>query len=136
MKSYEEEFQKDVEAGRIAPSEGIDAKAYHTVFRALEKEPDYALPPEFAARVAARVAAQKAKGTSTDYFWFGAGLFVLTVAFIGTILYTGFRLDFGFLKGMSDYKGLAVFGIAFIIFLNFLDKKLVREKQLHQKAGN
>jgi hypothetical protein len=135
MKPFEEEFQEDVEAGRIAPSEGIDAKAYHSVFRALEREPDYALPPDFAARVASRVAAQKEKGTSADYFWFGAGLFVLTIAFVGTVLYTGFRFDFGFLNGMSDYKGLAVFAIAFIIFLNFLDKKLIREKQLHQKTG-
>lgn len=136
MNTYEEEFQKDVEAGRIPPSEGIDARAYHTVFRALQREPDFALPPGFAARVASRISAQKEKGTSTDYFWFGAGIFVLTIAFVGTILYTGFSLDFGFLKGMSDYKGLVVFGIAFIIFLNFLDKKLVKEKQFHQKAGS
>lgn len=136
MNPYEEEFQEDVEAGRISPSEGIDAKAYHSVFRALEREPDYALPPGFAARVASRVAAQKEKGTSMDYFWFGAGLFVLTIAFVGTVLYTGFRLDLGFLKGMSDYKGLAVFGIALVIFLNFLDKKLIKEKQFHQKAGS
>ncbi|MGC1241148.1 MAG: hypothetical protein WA874_06160 [Chryseosolibacter sp.] len=135
MNPYEEELQKAVENGRLAES-SEDGKAYQAVFRALKKEPAYRLPAGFAERIVSTVAARKADGTSKDYFWFGAGLFVLTIAFVGTILYTGFRLDFGFLKGMSNYKGLAVFGIAFIIFLNFLDKKLVKEKQFHQKTGS
>lgn len=46
-----------------------------------------------------------------------------------TFLFLKFRLDFGFLNGMADYKGLALFGLVFIVFLNWLDKKLVRGKQ-------
>jgi hypothetical protein len=129
MNRLEEEMQEKLEQGKTPAGDGLDVKAYQAVFQALKKDPDYSLRPDFAERVAARVMRSQKGGFSKDYLWFGAGIFFLIIALIGTILYTGFRFDLGFLKVMSDYKGLAVFGIAFIVFLNWLDKKLVKEKQ-------
>ncbi len=127
MKPGEEELQKNMEAGHR--SEGLDARAYGEVFRALKKEPDYQLADNFADRVVTRILTEKTR-YSRDYFWFGAGLFFLIVAFVATVFFTGFRLDFGFLNGMADYKGLVVFGIFFIVLLNWLDKKLIKGKNV------
>lgn len=133
MNPYEEEIQDKLERGQTPGGDGLDIKAYQAVFRALKKDPGYALPPDFAGRVAARVAQKQERGYSKDYFWFGAGIFFLVICFIATVVYTGFRFDFGFLKMMSDYKGLALFGVTFIALLNWLDRKLVREKQFQHR---
>ena len=38
---------------------------------------------------------------------------------------SGFKPGLGFLKGISPYAGVFVFGVAFILFLNRLEKKLL-----------
>ena len=129
MNLHEEEMQEKLERGETMPGDELDVKAYQAVFRALKKDPGYELRADFATRMADMVMSRPKVGFSKDYLWLGAGILVLVTAMIGTILYTGFRFDFGFLNVMSEYKGLAAFGIAFIIFLNWLDKKLIREKQ-------
>lgn len=138
MNPYEDELQENVEKGQTPNGDSLDSKAYQAVFRALKKDPDFQLPSTFAETVAARVLARQNEKVSKDYLWFAAGILFLILSFAGTLVYTGFRLDlkldFGFLAVMSDYKGLAVFGIAFIFLLNWLDKKLVKEKQFHQRA--
>ena len=48
MKSYEEELQNKIESGASGEDNGLDARAYREVFRALEKEPGYNLPSTFA----------------------------------------------------------------------------------------
>ena len=133
MNPYEEELQKKIARGEVPGDEGMDVKAYQRVFRALEKDPGYKLSPDFARRVASRVIASERKKSFNDYVWFAAGIIFFLVAFAGTVLYTGFRLDFGFLNVMSEYKELAAFGISFIFLLNWLDKKLVKEKQVHHR---
>lgn len=134
MNAYEEEMQAKLEEGQTPVGDGMDVKAYQTVFRALKKDPDYRLRPDFAEHVAARVMASRTRGFSKDYLWFAAGILFLIAALVGTIVYTGFRFDFGFLNVMADYKGLAIFGIVFIMFLNWLDKKLVKEKQFEARV--
>src|SRR3989337_1829551 len=106
MNQYEEELQKRMEAGQTSKDEGLDAMAYQEVFRALKNDPGYGLPANFADRVIDRVMAKRKSGFSKDYLWFAAGIFFLAISFLATILYTGFRLDFGFLSVMADYKGL------------------------------
>ena len=133
MNSYEEELQKNLEKSESSDADGLDVKAYQEVFRALKKDPGYELSSSFAQTVIARMISEQQSKSSKDYFWFGAGIFFLAVAFLGTILFIGFRFDFGFLNGMSDYAGLAVFGIAFIAILNWLDNRLIKEK--HMQSG-
>ena len=129
MNKYEQEIQKSLEQGEAPKGEELDVTAYQQVFRVLGKEPGYELPGNFAARVVARVKARQQARDSRDYFWFGAGIFFLAIIFLATVVFTGFRLDFGFLKAMSDYSGLAMFGVVFVIFLNWLDKRLVRDRR-------
>lgn len=130
MKTYEDELQGSIERGETPTGKEIDVKAYQKVFHALKKDPGYELPADFASRVALLVQSRQQGQLSKDYFWFGAGIFFLAIAFLATVLFTGFKLDFGFLNVMSDYKGLALFGIAFIVFLNWIDRRLIREKHI------
>ncbi|MEX2230820.1 MAG: hypothetical protein WD824_01570 [Cyclobacteriaceae bacterium] len=134
MNSYEEELQKNPEKGESSDADGLDIKAYQEVFRALKKDPGYEISSSFAQTVVARMISKQQSKSSKDYFWFGAGIFFLAIAFLATILFIDFRFDFGFLTGMADYAGLAVFGIAFIAILNWLDKRLIREKHLQSKT--
>lgn len=135
MNAYEEDMQRSLEGGQIPEGEELDVKAYRQVFRVLEKDPGFHLSPEFASRIVARVKSQARTRDSRDYFWFGAGIFFLVITSLATILKIGFQFDFGFLKAMSDYKGLAVFGIVFILFLNWLDKRLVRDRHVQQRES-
>ena len=134
MNSYDEELQKNLEKGKSSDADGLDVKAYQEVFRALKKDPGYELSSSFAQTVVARMLGEHQSKNSKDYFWFGAGIFFLAIAFLATILFIDFRFDFGFLSGMADYAGLAVFGIAFISILHWLDKKLIREKRMHSRT--
>lgn len=129
MNSREEELQKKLEKGQLPHGNGLDVKAYQEVFRALKKDPGYPLSPNFAERVVARAFSRQQNTVLKDYLWFGAGMFFMALAFAATVLYTNFRFDFGFLNVMADYKGLVIFGIVFIIFLNWLDKRLVHARQ-------
>jgi hypothetical protein len=133
MNPREEELQRDIENGQM-PAEGLDAKAYQHVFRALRKDPAYELPSDFAHHVLSLVAKHRQSDASKDYFWFFAGIFFLAIAFLATVLFTGFRFNFGFLNAMSQYSGLALFGIVFIGFLNWLDKRLVRERHIQHRT--
>lgn len=127
MNSHEEELQRKAEHDQ-APSGDKDVEVYRRVFRSLQREPGFKLSPRFAETVAARITTQRQSLNTPDYLWFGAGITFLLGALIATILFTGFKLNFGFLNVMSDYKGLAIFGAAFLVFLHWLDKRIVRQK--------
>lgn len=133
MNPHEEELQKRFEAGLNPQDQGPDARAYGKVFRALSRDPGYRLPDGFAERVIFRLQAQQRRRDARDYFWFAAGLVFLAISFAATAAYTGFRLNWGFLNAMSDYKGLLIFGGLFIAFLHWIDKRLVRP--LHEERS-
>jgi len=134
MSPYEEELQKSLERGQNPKGDGLDVRAYQEVFRSLNKDPGYELSGHFAERVVSRLVSTQQSQDSKDYWWFGAGVLFLAIASLATILFTGFRFDFGFLNEMSDYKGLAIFGIAFILFLNWLDKRLIKTRHLQHRG--
>ena len=131
MKQYEEELQKRVEGGNPSGHDDAEIRAYQQVFQALKNEPEFELPASFADRVVKLAEAkQQARSTSREYFWLGIGLFFLLIAFVAAIALTQFKLDFGFLRGMSSYTGIFIFGIAFITLLNLMDKKLIHKNQV------
>jgi hypothetical protein len=131
MNQFEEELQKKIERGEVAPGEDLDVKAYQEIFRVLKKEPGYQLSPRFAENVVSRIDERHNRSLSKDYFWFFTGLFFFLLTSIITLVFTNFRLDFGFLNVMSEYKSLAIFGAAFIVFINWLDKRVVKRRLLH-----
>lgn len=131
MNAYEEELQKKLEDGQRQDHEDLDVKAYHEVFRALRKDPGYKLSPEFASKVVAKVAARHKLEQSREYLWFLAGVMLIVITAVVTIILMGFRPDFGLFEEMGQYKGLAAFAVVFVIFLNWLDKRLVRKRLTH-----
>lgn len=129
MNRNEEELQKSVEAGHTVEGSLPDVVAYEKVFSALRELPEVSLSHNFADKIVARVIEKQKRSDARDLFWFGMGMFFLLVAFIGTIIYTGYRVSLGFLEEMSGYSGLFVFGVAFIILLNWIDKRILSSKR-------
>ena len=127
----DEELQKNVEEGNPYRGDDLDTKAYQEVFTRLRKKPDAYLSIDFADKIVSRIQEQKRKSSSRDFYWLAAGAFLLIVALIVAVVLTGFKPGLGFLKGISAYSGIFVFGVAFILFLNRLDKKLLSKTESH-----
>ena len=127
--SNDEELQKSIESGNKFSGDDPDAKAYQEVFARLGKGPETYLPPDFADKVIVRIREQQRRSTSRDFYWLIAGVLLLTIAMIVAVVLSGFKPGLGFLKGMSAYAGLFVFGAAFILFLNGLDKRILSKSE-------
>jgi hypothetical protein len=125
MNTRDEELQKKIESGH--ESDDMDSRSYKTVFQALSQEPEFKLPASFADSVVA-IAESKRKSSSSDFLWFGLGIFFLVIAFVVAIVMTGFKLDLGFLSGVSSYYGLFIFGAIFIGILSWIDKKFIHRR--------
>jgi len=127
----EEELQHKLEAGEHIT--GKDAAAYRKVFDALEREPDFRLPMNFADAVMSRI--ESKQESRKEYFLIGGGVLFFVIATIVAYFMTDFRLSsdtfklqtnlnaFQFVK---NYMGLFIFGAAFIILLQWLDKRFVK----------
>lgn len=128
MNHYEEELQNNIEARNVSVNDA-DTKAYQHVFKSLKKEPEFTLPMGFADRVANMVAERNEKKIYTrDLIWLVVGVVFITIGFIIAIAVGGLKFDLSFLSGIAEYKGLIIFGVVFIGFLNWLDKKLLKDK--------
>jgi uncharacterized membrane-anchored protein len=131
MKKIDEDLQHQFEKGDFS-AEGIDSHAYRKVFNALQKEPNFSLPTNFADKLVAQIEAlEKSKDTSRDNWWLGLGLFSFFIAFIIAAIFSGFKPSAGAFGFFSGHSGLVVFGVAFIVLLNWLDKKVVRKSVQH-----
>lgn len=127
MNNKDEELQKQIDLESIS-GDGVDAQAYQKVFDALTREPEYTLPVYFADRMISLIESKEtAKEISRDNFWLGLGLFSFVIASIVAIVLTGFRPSFGAFQFFAGYPGLVCFGIAFVILLNWIDKKIIRK---------
>lgn len=125
MNSNDEDLQKNIESGINPNADDLDAKAYQEVFARLGKKPQINLSADFADAVIHRIEARQRKNASRDFFWLGFGVSLLIIALIVAAFMSGFKPTLGFLKGISSYAGIFAFGVAFILFLNRLDKKIV-----------
>ncbi|MBK5279375.1 MAG: hypothetical protein JJE09_10995 [Bacteroidia bacterium] len=125
MKAKDEELQNQIEKA-ISSDDGVDAYAYKIVFDTLRKEPDSYLSTNFADRVVQKI--ETRNESTNDFIWFSVGIFTFAIAAVIAIVLTDFKVSFGALKFLASYPGLFVFGIGFILALNWLDKKLVRPK--------
>jgi hypothetical protein len=126
MNVDDEQLQSDAEKG--LPTDEMDSKAYRLVFAALRKEPEYRMSSSFADRVVSKIQ-EKQKGSSSEFFWFGLGIVLLLIAFVVAIAMTGFKIDLGFLSGMSSYYRLFIFGAVFAGFLSWIDRRFIQHRQ-------
>jgi hypothetical protein len=122
MNYSDEELQRAIENKNI-PDNSPDARAYQKVFDALAKEP-YQLPGNFADNVISRLEVKKTS-LFRDYFWLALGLLPFIIATVITIVLTGFTIDFSAYRFISGYAGFFFFGAAFILFIQYLDRRLV-----------
>ena len=127
----EEELQQRLETGEKIT--GKDALAYRKVFDALEREPDFRLPMNFADSVMDQIASKPE--SKKEYFLIGGGVLFFVIAAMVAYLMTDFSLSADVFKVQTDlrafqfvrnYLGLFLFGAAFIVLLQWLDKRFVR----------
>jgi hypothetical protein len=129
MKYEDEDLQNQFDHGDFSDG-GIDAQAYRKVFDALKQEPEYTLPVYFADRLITLIESkEKVKEVSRDNFWLGLGLFSFAIALIVALALTDFRLSFGAFQFIAGYPGLVLFGIGFILLLNWIDKKVIQKAE-------
>ncbi len=123
MKTSEEIIQKQTEEGN-APA-NIDGEAYKLVFEALCKEPAFKLPSDFAKKVS--LMASEKKSFNWDKFFFICG----GIGFVAALIYAFASIQASFSVGVfqffSSYSGLALFGVVFVLLLNWVDKKIINK---------
>lgn len=126
----EEQIQRAIENGTDIPGDDLTARSYRQVFSALSKEPEVIVPMSFADRVMRKVIEKRKQSDSKDFIWFGVGIFLLLICFVVAIAMTGATFNLGFLRDMSGYAGLFVFGVAMIIVINWADRRFIRRTDL------
>ena len=126
----DEEIQKRIEAGNHGNTK--DELAYKLVFRALKKEVEFPLSNSFAEKVMFMVQEKQAPKAKSlfEYIYFAIGIGLILTGFGLSIALTGFTLDWGFLKSLSNYKGLFIMGAILVMLFNLIDIRLIRGKQL------
>ena len=125
----DEELQNRIEKGLIG--ESPDEKAYHMVFGVLKKEITYQLPSDFAGKVIRSMQTVSQQSTAREMVWLYAGLVSFMIAAGVAVAMTDFKINFGVLKFISGYPGLIVFGILFILSLQWIDKRFVKKPMVN-----
>jgi hypothetical protein len=122
MKPSDELIQKQTEAG--TPPSTTEGEAYRLVFDALRKEPGFHLPSNFASKVAAKAMAENKY--NWDKFFLISGCVATAAAFVYALISIQASFSVGIFQFVSSYYGLAVFGVAFVLLLQWIDRRLVR----------
>ncbi|MBL7872935.1 MAG: hypothetical protein JNM78_15065 [Cyclobacteriaceae bacterium] len=120
----EEDLQNKIEQG-LTSDASIDGEAYQYVFKSLKKEPTFHVSTSFADRV---VSMLDRKEERRDYWWMAAGIFLSVIALIVTFALVKAELTAGVFTFLSGYQGLVIFGIAFILLLHWVDKKVIKRQ--------
>lgn len=123
--NLDEELQKKVESGKpdLTPEEEADGVAYRSVFTALEKEPSYRLPSNFASSVVAAIQAEVARREARkDKWWLALGLMGMVGALAYALISIDFAVGAGAFSFISGYKGVIVFTGVVILCLQIIDK--------------
>ena len=121
----DEELQSNLEKNPVG--ESLDERSYRKVFQILQKEPSFQLTSHFANQVMSRLKLNSDVSFQQDVYWLSAGIGGFIVAMIVTVVLTDFRFTLGGLKFIAGYRGLFVFGILFILGLQWIDKRIVQK---------
>lgn len=123
---HEEELQNQIEQG-LRTHDSDDALAYQRVFNFLKKEPDFHVSLPFADRIIALI---EKKEERKDFGWIAAGIFLTVIALIVALAMTKVKWNTGAFTFISEYYGLFLFGIAFVLMLQWVDKKFVLKQDI------
>ncbi len=126
MTTRDEELQNKLLTG--AADNSVDGAAYKKVFKALSTEPAFNLSINFADKLIRQIENKEAKSAAHEMHWLAAGIFLLFMAAIVGAVLSGFKPGFGAFKFWASYPGLFVFGLAFILLIQWLDKKWVKPR--------
>lgn len=130
MKTLDEKLQESIERGDLNLTD-LDSRAYKIVFGALKKDPDIALKTQFADSVIKKIMSVKERhAIRMDYLWLSAGVFVLFVTAIITIILTNFRPALGAFQFIVNYGGLLIVAGFLIGFFQWIDKKVLVHKSV------
>ena len=121
----DEELQNNIEKG-FAGQES-DGEAYRRVFDALKREPSFKLSSDFADKVIRNRHGVPHSSATRELVWLYVGLFSFIVVAGIAIFLTGFKINLGVLKFISGFRGLIVFGVMFILALQWIDRRFVRK---------
>ena len=127
MNTPDEFIQKQIEEG--VPTFGTDADAYKVVFSSLKKETHLKLSADFANRIS--LLASPEKSFNWEKFLLISGGIGFFAALIYAIVSVHATFSFGAFTFLSSYQGLLVFGVIFILILNWLDKRLAHAHTHH-----
>lgn len=122
--NHEEELQNQIERG-LATHDSEDALAYQRVFDSLKKEPNFHVSLPFADRLIALI---EKKEERRDYWWMAIGISLSVIALIVVLVITKVNWTTGAFTFISKYYGLVVFGIVFILLLQWIDKRIVKKR--------
>jgi hypothetical protein len=129
MNAKDEGLQRDFDANQIPVSNDPDVLAYKAVFNALEKEPRLNFSSAFAERIVGKIIAQRKREARRDLIWLTFGVTFLVIGLVVTAVLAGLRLEMGFLKDISAFTGIFIFGAAGIVAFNWLEKKTLLNKE-------
>jgi ABC-type maltose transport system permease subunit len=129
----DEELQQWLEGKPQLPGDaslGKDAKAYHTLFEALGREPEKGLPYDFSAKVVRSVQAETKRSNDLKFNIIAA---VLSIVAIAIACFALSILNPTQESTLLKFKWvLLLLPVAFIA-IQYFDQKLVKEKLFHHK---
>ena len=135
MKKYtDEEIQEWLENGMLPegksePPAREDIALYQQLFQLLGQEPSVTLPADFSSRVVASLQPARRKS--------GEAVFNYLMAACIVLFFTGMFFILAFMNNdtinqlfgvLVKYKWVCLFGITFIVLLNFFDQKFTRQR--------
>jgi hypothetical protein len=123
----DEQLQKQIESGVTPTTE--DGRVYQQLFKTLKQEPAFHVSLPFADRILAKL---EKRDEQRDFRWLAFGIFLSVVALVIALALTN-AWTIGVFSFVSGYPGLVIFGVMFIVFLNWVDRKVIRKKvkELH-----
>jgi hypothetical protein len=122
----DEHLQKQVESGNA--DETSDSLAYKKVFNVLKKDPQHLLPADFAEKVLMLVNEKRSSGSwGIELVLAVIGGLSCLITLVAAVIISEFKIQFGFLESVRDFRGVFIFGALLIILFHFLDKIVVRK---------
>lgn len=127
MNSEKEKLRELLNEDKSTSINQLDVEAVSRMLSVLEKEDrSVHLSGNFSAGIIQKIVQKQKRENRFSWFGYLAGVLGIIVSLIISLLVVDFKIDLGFLKGISSYSGLFLFGIAFILVLNFIEKRIIR----------